>query len=360
MKRIIHSLPLRNFRDLGGYECRYGVTSYGVIYRGGRLHDLDAKALDDFAAMGIKTVIDLRDEKSHIEHPDATMGDPRFVNVNAPVAGGGRVPTSRKDMFDSYFEMIEDKALSANVIRAILAAEKPCYIHCAIGKDRTGVYSFLLLLANGVSLQDANADFLLSYAYIDDMAESVYKGEVEYPHDIIEPEILYMVNFYREFVKRYGSLDGYLRWLGLNEDEIKLFSNILGKQEKSCGAVVLHQGKYLIEHMKAGHWSIPKGHVEKEDKDDLDTARREIIEETSLSPRFIPGFSYSFNYSPKEGVAKRVTFFMAEVDSEEAIPQEAEVSEIRFLPFEEAEGLLTHDSDKKLLKAARKSIEDTM
>ncbi len=356
MKRIIHSLPLRNFRDLGGYECRYGTTGYGIIYRGAQLAGLEKDALDAFASMGIKTIIDLRDEKSVIEYPDATVGDPRFVNVHAPVAGGGRVPTDPKDMFDSYFEMIDDKERSAKVVRAILQAEKPCYIHCAIGKDRTGVYSFLILLANGVSLQDANADYLMSYAYIDDLAEAVYKGEIEYPHSIIEPRILHMIEFYREFLKRYGSIDEYLSGLGLNKDEIRLFSNLLGKQEKSCGAVVMHDGKYLIEHMKAGHYSIPKGHVEPTDIDDLDTARREIIEETALTPTFIPGFTYAMNYSPKDGVAKRVVFFKAAVDSEKATPQQEEVSEILFLPFEEAESILTHESDKKLLLAAEKGI----
>ena len=76
----------------------------------------------------------------------------------------------------------------------------------------------------------------------------------------------------------------------------------------------------------------------------------------SLSPTFIPGFTYAMNYSPKDGVAKRVVFFKATVDSEKATPQQEEVSEILFLPFEEAESILTHESDKKLLLAAEKGI----
>ncbi|MBP5091132.1 MAG: tyrosine-protein phosphatase [Bacilli bacterium] len=353
MKRIFHHLPIRNFRDLGGYECRYGTTNYGVIYRGGQLSHLSQADLDAFAKMGIKTIIDLRDAKTSQNDPDKTVGDPRFVNINVPVAGGGRIPTNAEDMFESYFEMIGDKDKSSAVIRAIINAEKPCYVHCAIGKDRTGVYSFLTLLANGVSIQDANADYMMSYAYIDDLAESVYSGQVQYPFDIIEPRILFMVNFMREFLKRYGGLAEYLEMIGLSQDEINLFANLLGKQEKSCGAVVMHGDKYLIEHMRAGHWSIPKGHVEPSDEDDFDTARREIIEETKLNPTFIPGFSCAINYSPKEGSAKRVVFFMAEVDSEDAVPQEAEVQEVLFVSFEEALSLLTHESDKNVLKAAK-------
>lgn len=59
------------------------------------------------------------------------------------------------------------------------------------------------------------------------------------------------------------------------------------KKEKSCGAVVYKiindQRYYLVEKMNLGHASIPKGHVEPTDKNDEDTARREIKEETSLN-----------------------------------------------------------------------------
>ena len=357
MRRIIHSLPIRNFRDLGGYECRYGVTSYNVIYRGSQLGGLDKDALDRFANFGIKTIIDLRDATTAKEQPDATIGDSRFTNINVPVAGDGRVPVDPDDMFESYFEMVGDLAKSRAVIQAILQSEKPCYIHCAIGKDRTGVYSFLLLLANGVSIQDANADYMMSYAFIDDLAEAVYEGEIQYPHDLIEPRILFMIKFYREFLSRYGSIEKYLRLLGFNKDEIWLFANLLGRQEKSCGAVVMHGDNYLIEHMRSGHYSIPKGHVEKFDKDDHDTARREIIEETGLTPTFVPGFEYAMNYSPAEGVAKRVIFFMATVENEDAVVQPEEVERVIFLPFEKAELLLTHESDKKLLIAANNYLK---
>ena len=52
-------------------------------------------------------------------------------------------------------------------------------------------------------------------------------------------------------------------------------------KEKSCGAVVYkivnNQYYFLIEKMKRGHFSIPKGHVEKGESG-LETAYREIKE----------------------------------------------------------------------------------
>ena len=56
-------------------------------------------------------------------------------------------------------------------------------------------------------------------------------------------------------------------------------------KEKSCGAVVYKKEEekiyFLIEEMKAGHYSIPKGHVENNETE-IETALREIKEETNL------------------------------------------------------------------------------
>ena len=57
------------------------------------------------------------------------------------------------------------------------------------------------------------------------------------------------------------------------------------KYEKSCGAVVYDLQNdtpiVLVEYMKKGHVSIPKGHVE-EGETEVETAAREILEETGL------------------------------------------------------------------------------
>ena len=56
-------------------------------------------------------------------------------------------------------------------------------------------------------------------------------------------------------------------------------------REKSCGAVVYKiendDIRILIEKMKLGHYSIPKGHVENNETE-IETALREIKEETNL------------------------------------------------------------------------------
>ena len=127
------------------------------------------------------------------------------------------------------------------------------------------------------------------------------------------------------------------------------------KKEKSCGAVVYkiinNQIFFLIEKMKRGHFSIPKGHVENNETE-IETALREIKEETNLDVILDTTFKEVVTYSPFENVIKDVVFFIGKVNSETVINQEIEVSEIYFYPFDKAYKTLTFEMDKNtLLKA---------
>ncbi len=127
-------------------------------------------------------------------------------------------------------------------------------------------------------------------------------------------------------------------------------------KEKSCGAVVYKKegGEYLflLETMRLGHISLPKGHVEA-DETEAQTALREIKEETNLDVVLDTGFRRGVSYSPYEGCIKDVVFFIAEAKNDLKMQnQECEVSSLMWASFEEAKKLLTFDSDKQTLTAA--------
>lgn len=127
------------------------------------------------------------------------------------------------------------------------------------------------------------------------------------------------------------------------------------KYEKSCGAVVyrLQDGQlfFLIEHMKLGHISIPKGHVEGKETEE-ETAIREIREETNLEVKLDTVFRHEIYYSPYEGTKKQVIFFAAEALSGHMKNQECEVSSLEWLPYEKAITAVTYDTDKNVLSHA--------
>lgn len=126
-------------------------------------------------------------------------------------------------------------------------------------------------------------------------------------------------------------------------------------REKSCGAVVYRtepqQNLFLIEHMRAGHFSMPKGHVE-EGETEAQTAMREIREETGLKVYLNESFREVITFSPYPDCLKDVVFFLALAEQGEAVPQPSEIRGLLWLPLEEALNTLTFESDREVLRKA--------
>lgn len=135
------------------------------------------------------------------------------------------------------------------------------------------------------------------------------------------------------------------------------------KQEKSCGAIVIHHFSgvikvLLIRHVNGGHWSFPKGHVENSESE-TETALREIKEETGLEVKLDTGFRHVTTYSPKENVIKDVVYFTAQAAEDRVILQKEEVLESGWFPFDKAKQMITYVNDKKILEAAEKYLNET-
>ena len=125
--------------------------------------------------------------------------------------------------------------------------------------------------------------------------------------------------------------------------------------EKSCGAIIIDGDKILIIQQAAGHWGFPKGHVE-DGETEIQTATREIKEETNLDVEINERYRYVEHYSPKEGVEKDVIYFIAKKIGGEIKPQEEEVQNICWLSYEEALERLTYDNSKELLQKVWKDF----
>ena len=130
--------------------------------------------------------------------------------------------------------------------------------------------------------------------------------------------------------------------------------------EKSCGAIVYR--KYhgnteilLVRSIKSGHWSFPKGHVE-EGETEEETARREIKEETGLDVLLDTGFRETVTFSPKRNTKKTVVYFVGIATSHELIPQQEEISELKWHEIGQAVSVLTYENDKMIVNKAKAFI----
>ena len=131
--------------------------------------------------------------------------------------------------------------------------------------------------------------------------------------------------------------------------------------EKSCGAIVYRRFHgnieiLLIKHINSGHWSFPKGHVEG-DETELETAKREIKEETGLDVILDQTFRETVSYSPKRDTQKVVVYFLALARNYDFVPQEEEIAEIRWVDIIRAARMLTYENDKTIVNKARAAIK---
>ena len=133
--------------------------------------------------------------------------------------------------------------------------------------------------------------------------------------------------------------------------------------EKSSGAVIFKQegGEplFLLLHYNAGHWDLPKGHIEKGEKSQ-EAAAREIKEETGIADiKFMEGFEEWIKYFFKHGgktIFKIVTFFLAQTQIKE-VKISHEHKGFQWLPYERALKKLTYNNAKKVLKKANRYLE---
>ena len=128
------------------------------------------------------------------------------------------------------------------------------------------------------------------------------------------------------------------------------------KKEKSCGAIVFYlkdnkEQILLIKHSNSGHWSFPKGHVEAGETE-VETAVREIKEETGVDAVIDTRFRTVVTYSPKKDVIKDVVYFFATTEVYDTKNQEEEVAEVRWVDISKALGSVSYKNDKEPVRKA--------
>lgn len=121
------------------------------------------------------------------------------------------------------------------------------------------------------------------------------------------------------------------------------------KFEKSCGCIIIENSKVLLIKQIKGIWGFPKGHVEK-DETELETAIREVKEETNIDVEVQEDKRYTMNYKTDKGADKEVVLFLAKKIGGDIKPQESEVSVIEWLDFDEAIKKISYENTKELFR----------
>ena len=225
---------LSNARDVGGLPLDVGGhVRTGVLLR---TESLEGLTSDDVALMtglhGVRQVIDLRMDGEVLR---AGRGALHAAGVEThrlpfiPEEGRGlpEIDGDIDPLVHNYLAYLLDKG--PNVVAGVrLVAgldQGATVVHCAAGKDRTGVLVALMLSAAGVPRDDVVADYALSATRIDEMFRrwSAAQGSPMPDPDELDrhrPRAEVMAGFLAQLDERYGGPVGWLQANGLTDDEL--------------------------------------------------------------------------------------------------------------------------------------------
>jgi protein-tyrosine phosphatase len=169
-----------NLRDFGGYETLDGRrVREGMLYRSGTLSKLDARDHEIVAGLGIKLICDLRqDDERALEpsnwcDPDVQVLTWAYHSLTGPLLGRLSEPDATEAEAAAGMEAFYAKlpltlgAAIRDIFTAVAEGSVPVLIHCAAGKDRTGVVAGFLLEALGVPRALVLTDYARSAKLVD-------------------------------------------------------------------------------------------------------------------------------------------------------------------------------------------------
>jgi len=245
MSRLLPFDAVDNFRDFGDYATAAGRrVRPGRLYRSAHHARATDADLDRIAALGLATVVDLRRPGERRHQPSRRPAGSVCAVIESDHDDGGEAPhitflktadltedSGRAFMHDAYRRLPFEPPhldLFARFFRTLGETDGPVLIHCAAGKDRTGLLAALTHHLVGVSRDDMIEDYLLTNRAVDlearapDIARQLHAmtGRTASHGAVVaflgvEPDFLDVA--FRTIEAEHGTLDAYLeRALGVD------------------------------------------------------------------------------------------------------------------------------------------------
>jgi protein-tyrosine phosphatase len=222
-----------NARDLGGYATGDGrETRWGAVVRSAALGGLTEAGRAALAGYGVRAIVDLRlpGELDREPNPFAEPGDHGIAYTNVSFIDPAAAPPEEvTTLAEDYLGMLDRyRGGVADVMAAVAdAPEGGVLIHCAAGKDRTGLIAALLLGLVGVPAATIADDYALT-------AELLRSRELEWlehgPGERAEREAMVarfaptaevMLEVLAGLAERWGGVEPYLLAAGVPRGDLE-------------------------------------------------------------------------------------------------------------------------------------------
>ena len=227
-----------NVRDLGGLPTvSGGTTTSGSVIRSDNVGDLTETGWRTLAEHGVVRIVDLRwsveregeepppvdVEVVHVPLLGESLDEEYLAELNASLDASNDVADHYAWTYVDFLERFRDRFGLA--LGAVAEVEGTVVVHCAGGKDRTGLVSALLLRLADVDPAVIAADYALSEenlapngpAWIDGVDDEL---ERERRRKLMRTPAEAMAQTLDELERRYGTVEEYLRSTGLGDEQV--------------------------------------------------------------------------------------------------------------------------------------------
>jgi protein-tyrosine phosphatase len=237
--RVVRLAGTRNLRDLGGYATVDGRrTRWRTLFRSDCLDKLDVTGQAWLEDNGLRTVIDLRDDSEVRDYPNVfaapvstSITYRRLALWNDPPPPG--LEPNLHEGYRREIDLVGDRMCA--VVRALAEpGVVPALIHCAAGKDRTGLVVALVLGAVGVPNATIAQDYALSSAclgpeYLEEYHQWVMDRGLDWSRwsHLFETPPERMLKTLDYIDSRFGSLLAFLQCHGLDSDRVATLRELL-------------------------------------------------------------------------------------------------------------------------------------
>jgi protein-tyrosine phosphatase len=214
---------LVNARDLGGLPLEDGRVREGALIRSESLTRLDEGGAAALRGAGVSRVLDLRRPG---ESPDPHPFAEEAIYLNLPVEDPADIKRHTGPMVDLYLDMVDARPeLFAAAVGAIAdAPDGAVVVHCAGGKDRTGLVTALALVIAGAEPEVVAADYALTQDRLAPLMEQALATVPESERlRFLEYQATPASNILtvlRHLDDEHGGVEGYLRSGGLTDEQV--------------------------------------------------------------------------------------------------------------------------------------------
>lgn len=222
---------LANFRDVGGLPAADDrQIRSGRLFRSDSLQELGDGDITNFVdRLGIRYIIDLRTAEESVQQGRGPLGsypigylNVPLVDVDAPSGPPGQV------VLTQYLQHLDhDPNLPLAVEMVAHTVRLPTVVHCAAGKDRTGVVLALVELLLGVPEEHVVADYMRTAANIELVLARLRRwpryadNMAKLPAETYRCEEHVIRGLLDELSRRYDGAAGWARQRGIGPDMVQ-------------------------------------------------------------------------------------------------------------------------------------------